>query len=161
MSKIRINSMYVHLCGLLSSIIRENLKFRVSNTECWTFEHITDWQIYDKKNPSECGGEPYYFVEHSQSLYFGSGYLTGFSHDDRSKFQKVQLRVVCEFSEWVPAGQSFWTFRIWVQYSDGRIEKHFLNKYSFSKTLDEGEIPKNMRNAPPKRISFKETTESP
>lgn len=160
MSTLRLSAIYVDLNRLLSPIIRDNLGLNViPMTECWTFSHICNWQIYNKKHPyrrnSGDGFDPIYPVEHEQSLYFGSGSFSVPKGDvwDLDDLDKIELRVVCELSEWVPAYQHFWIVKVWAKYPNGEITKHCFKKFSFG---DEVEIfGQPIRNLPPKRIPFK------
>lgn len=159
MAKLRLSAIYVDLSRLLSPIIRDNLGFNVvPMTECWTFGHICNWQIYDMKHPYYNGGDgfdPIYPVEHQQSLYFGSGSFRIPKGDVwcLDDLDKVEIRVVCELSEWVPAYQYFWIVKVWVKYPNNEIKKYCFKKFSFG---DKAELfNQRINNLPPKRIPFK------
>lgn len=145
MSKHRVNAVDVRLIQLLGSIIRNNLGFKVAEmTECWTFMYISNWTI-----------EAYHIIEHDQSLCFGSGYFMKVHEDGASEPEKIEVRAACELSQWIPAGQHYWTFRLWFKHPDGQVKKYYFRKFSFSNSINNEAVPEDMRDAPPKRISFK------
>lgn len=168
---IRVPATTVDLVLVLGRILRKHLQLEILETECWTFEHAADWEIYTKPpaegaDPSEWEWYEYYSSrpEHEMTVYLGSGNcLARGLGEDPKKALKIEIRVRCEYGEWVLASLSSWDFQLWLKLPDGTIlRRHFDSSIEYTphhqvadREIDEIDPSKSrMPVHPPRKIAF-------
>jgi hypothetical protein len=156
--KIRVPATTVELVQILGVILREHIKVELHGCECWTFEHVTDWDIpEDESIPAEFGdteiSSPQ--IRHQMEVYLATGYFTAFGHDEPGNARRVDTRVRCELSTWVPAFQSFWDFQIWFKLPDNSIEQHHYRCFrEYGDKRDIAVENTSIPAEPPRKIAF-------
>lgn len=165
--KIRVPSTTVELVQILGAVLRDHTKIKQWDAECWTFEHVADWDIERTEYmlPSQANGDDsfpiqdyeYKVVEHHQTIYLGSGKCHAFGYGkDPGNAKELELRVRCEYDDWIPTGQKLWDIEVWIKLPDGSIARHhyicFLG-YGQDRDIMLKENSK-MRKHPPNRIAF-------
>ena len=169
MKKIRVPATTVQLVQILGVILRENLKIRIygEHSECWTFEHVTDWEVPvepPKEGADQAEWEHYEWQsvrgEHEMSVYLGSGHCSAFSSDQKVK--RLELRVRCEHSTWVATSLRMWDFQIWGKFADESVWRHHFSchlGYGTDRTISSEKLSDVAQN-PPKKIAFWRKAES-
>ncbi len=168
--KIKVPATTVQLVQILGGILRDYIKIYVVDTECWTFDHVANWETKRTESmmpPSQAsdGGlleqedYEYQVTDHRMAVYLGSGKCRAmvFSNEDSGVIKSVELRVRCQRSEWVAANLHYWDIQIWMKIFDSPIERYHYECFPWSgnKPLDatlrsDLEIPK----LPPRKIAF-------
>ena len=155
--KIRVPATTVELIQILGNILRDHIKLGIIGSECWTFEHVRDWEIYGEKPDSDADvvewdlyllhGNP----EHRMSVYFGSGNCHVVGPDG-----KTELRVCCEHRDWIPASINYWDVQVWIKSPNQPIARHHYQCFHHGRWLRDVCLVKNskMRQRPPKKIAF-------
>jgi hypothetical protein len=154
--KIRIPSTSVELVQILGMILRDHLKLKLWGTECWTFEQVSAYDVKSKDN-IDPETDIYRGVEHEVNVYLGEGYFRARHFTPNTPdTEKVQARVRCELSKWVPASLSVWIFHIWLKAENGEIRRYYFEchrGYGSGRNINLDE-KKEIPLLPPKRIAF-------
>ena len=159
--KIRVPATTVALVEMLGHILRNEIKFRLRESACWTFEFVTEWQISTEPEPEEDDvtqdkwfqWDYYHNPDHQMSTYIGSGYCHPLI---AGRGKKLDLRVRCEHVQSLYF--SYWEFYIWTRDPDGEVTKyhyrcHLGYGYDRDYYLIEGK-ESNMPDNPPRKIAF-------
>ena len=167
--EIRVPATTVQLVQILGTIIRDHLKVRLFGTECWTFQHVVNWEIWGEEPKSEAEESErmnyeYRNPEHRMSVYFGAGHLKAFGYgEEPMNAKRLDIRVRCEHARWVPTGFSFWDFQIWLKLPDGSVERHRFTYhlgYGEERSIH-AELLRRMPANPPKKFAFGQPEEGP
>lgn len=143
MAKVRISSLHVELCLVLGDIIRQELRYPVLKTECWTFESE---EVLHKPT----GGLDYRF-------HYGSGHIeVEYDLQDQRYFKhgvpygRVELR-----SASIPTPTAMgneWRISVWLKYQNGEVKDlHFAREYG----SDHFERVRCYNSLPPDKIKFR------
>lgn len=87
-NEIRIPATTIEMIQVLGCVLREHIQLQMASTECWTFNHVKDWQIRGKEpteDASQAEWDQYMLNEnprHKQSVYLGEGYFRAFVSGD-------------------------------------------------------------------------------
>lgn len=171
--KIRVPATTVQLVQILGEILREHIKISLYGTECWTFEHVADWEIkrteYMLPSQENDGGSfdpqdyEYKATEYRMTTYLGSGKCLAFGYGDGlGSVKELQLRVRCELCNWVPTGLKFWDVQAWIKLPDGSITcHHYQCHLGYGQECDiisAKDFPQ-MPEDPPRKIAFWQQTD--
>lgn len=154
--KIRVPATTVQLIQILGTILREHIKLRPLDTECWTFEHVAKWGIYGKKPGPEAGlveWSEYQLYEnpvHAMQTYLGYG------HYIEEEGKRLDLRVRCEHTTWVGASLRDWHFQIWIKFPGGSTKQyHYRCDLGYGDSRDISPVEDSqMPHDPPRKIAF-------
>ncbi len=156
--KIRVPSTTVDLIQILGTILRDHLELDLPESECWTFEYVTDWEIYGKEDEwSDDFPVPYLDTEAVNSVYLGTGKCWAFGYgDNHGNAEQLDLRVRCQHSRWITGGSDYWDFQLWIKTPDGTVRQH---RYTCNLWGASGRdiFPKTgskMPQNPPRKIAF-------
>ncbi|MDO8472067.1 MAG: hypothetical protein Q7S64_02910 [bacterium] len=163
---VRLTEMSVQLTLMLASIIRDQLHLWLCGYECWTFEHVANWDV-NGVDPGPDATEAelygYHVYEHPISrhcAYLGSGHCHVSDYGERRlKYQVVELRVRCEHCDWTATGLKHWDIWFWLKLADGTVEAHqFRCDLNYGTDKDIRPID-NLKKIPypPERIGFAST----
>jgi hypothetical protein len=159
-NSIRVPATTVDLVLVLGRILRKHLQLKILETECWTFEHVADWEIYYKLPADDADASEREWYE----VYLGSGHcLTRGAGQDSAKALKIELRVRCEYGKWDSAGLNRWDFQLWLKLPDGTIQRrhfgssieHIPHHQVADREVYEIDSSKSrMPMSPPRKIAF-------
>lgn len=160
--KIRVPATTVQLVQILGDIIRNHIKISLYDTECWTFEHVADYEVRWEEPDPDAGetewleylnyGNP----EHSMNVYLGSGKVFAFGYHCLGDPKQLDLRVRCEHSHWEPTAQKYWDLQIWIKPPNGPIQQHHFTchlGYGTCRSIF-SETDSKMSQRPPRKIDF-------
>lgn len=150
--KIRVPATTVQLVQILGEILRDRMRLRMWRTECWTFEHVAEWNT-PKTNEKT-------------TVYLGSGdcEMFGIKNGPTREPLKLSLRVRCEYNrveddKFAIFGN--WYIQMWVRLPNNRIARsHYHCDFGYGDERKITGLVNHMPILPPNRIAFWRTNDS-